>query len=52
MADTPPNVTNAFNAAAQVRPEILEPHLVAGDCDGLIKSRIAGMRRTANSSAR
>jgi len=34
-------VTNAFRAAVQVRPEILECHEVAGDFDYLIKTRAA-----------
>ena len=40
---TTPDVMNAFKAAVQVRPEILECHLVAGDFDYLIKTRVADM---------
>ena len=36
-----PGVADAFCAAVQVRPEILECHAVAGDCDYLIKTRAA-----------
>ena len=35
---------NIFKAAVQVRPEILECHLVAGGFDYLIKTRVANMR--------
>jgi len=34
---------NIFKAAVQVRPEILECHLVAGGFDYLIKTRAADM---------
>jgi len=34
---------NTFKAAVQVRPEILECHLVAGGFDYLIKTRVANM---------
>ena len=34
---------NSFKAAVQVRPEILECHLVAGGFDYLIKTRVANM---------
>jgi len=40
---TTPDVMNAFAAAVQVRPEILECHLVAGGFDYLIKTRVADM---------
>ena len=40
---TTPDVMNAFKAAVQVRPEILECHLVAGGFDCLIKTRVADM---------
>jgi Lrp/AsnC family transcriptional regulator, leucine-responsive regulatory protein len=40
---TTPDVMNAFRAAVQVRPEILECHLVAGGFDYLIKTRVADM---------
>jgi Lrp/AsnC family leucine-responsive transcriptional regulator len=33
----------SFRAAVQVRPEILECHLVAGGFDYLIKTRVADM---------
>ena len=35
---------NLFKAAVQVRPEILECHLVAGGFDYLIKTRVANMQ--------
>jgi Lrp/AsnC family leucine-responsive transcriptional regulator len=35
---------NIFKAAVQVRPEILECHLVAGGFDYLIKTRVADMQ--------
>jgi len=35
---------NTFKAAVQVRPEILECHLVAGNFDYLIKTRVANMQ--------
>ena len=41
---TTPDVMNAFKAAVQVRPEILECHLVAGGFDYLIKTRVANMQ--------
>jgi len=37
------DVFNAFKAAVQVRPEILECHMVAGGFDYLIKTRVADM---------
>ena len=40
---TTPDVMNAVAAALQVRPEILECHLVAGGFDYLIKTRVAYM---------
>jgi len=40
---TTPDVMNEFKAAVQVRPEILECHLVAGGFDYLIKTRVADM---------
>ena len=40
---TTPDVFNAFKAAVQVRPEILECHKVAGGFDYLIKTRVADM---------
>jgi Lrp/AsnC family leucine-responsive transcriptional regulator len=40
---TTPDVMQAFKAAVQVRPEILECHLVAGGFDYLIKTRVADM---------
>lgn len=40
---TTPNVFDAFKAAAQVRPEILECHMVAGGFDYLLKTRMADM---------
>jgi Lrp/AsnC family leucine-responsive transcriptional regulator len=35
---------NTFKAAVQVRPEIMECHLVAGGFDYLIKTRVASMQ--------
>ena len=40
---TTPNVFEAFKAAVQVRPEILECHMVAGGFDYLLKTRSADM---------
>ena len=40
---TTPDVFHAFKAAVQVRPEILEAHLVAGGFDYLLKTRVADM---------
>ena len=40
---TTPNVFDAFNAAVQVRPEIMECHMVAGGFDYLLKTRLANM---------
>ena len=40
---TTPDVFNTFKAAVQVRPEILECHMVAGGFDYLIKTRVADM---------
>ncbi len=40
---TTPDVFNAFKAAVQVRPEIMECHMVAGGFDYLIKTRVADM---------
>ena len=40
---TTPNVFDAFNAAVQVRPEIMECHMVAGGFDYLLKTRMADM---------
>lgn len=40
---TTPDVMNAFKAAVQVRPEILECHLVAGGFDYLLKTRVGDM---------
>ncbi len=40
---TTPNVFDAFKAAVQVRPEIMECHMVAGGFDYLIKTRAADM---------
>ena len=45
---TTPDVMNDFKAAVQVRPEILECHLVAGGFDYLIKTRVADMGPTAS----
>lgn len=40
---TTPYVFDAFKAAVQVRPEILECHMVAGGFDYLLKTRAADM---------
>jgi Lrp/AsnC family transcriptional regulator, leucine-responsive regulatory protein len=40
---TTPNVFDAFNAAAQIRAEIMECHMVAGGFDYLLKTRMADM---------
>ena len=40
---TTPNVFDEFKAAAQVRPEIMECHMVAGGFDYLLKTRVADM---------
>jgi len=41
---TTPNVFDAFNAAVQVRPEIMECHMVAGGFDYLLKTRTVDMK--------
>lgn len=40
---TTPNVFEQFKAAVQVRPEIMECHMVAGGFDYLLKTRAADM---------
>ena len=40
---TTPNVFEAFKAAVQVHPQILECHMVAGGFDYLLKTRMANM---------
>lgn len=40
---TTPNVFDAFKAAVQVHPEIMECHMVAGGFDYLLKTRSADM---------
>ena len=40
---TSPNVFDAFKAAVQIRPEIMECHMVAGGFDYLLKTRTADM---------
>jgi Lrp/AsnC family leucine-responsive transcriptional regulator len=40
---TTPHVFEAFKAAVQVRPDILECHMVAGGFDYLLKTRMADM---------
>ena len=40
---TTPNVFEAFKAAVQVHPQILECHMVAGGFDYLLKTRVADM---------
>jgi len=41
---TTPNVFDAFKAAVQVHPQILECHMVAGGFDYLLKTRMADMQ--------
>jgi Lrp/AsnC family leucine-responsive transcriptional regulator len=40
---TTPNMFDAFKAAVQVRPEIMECHMVAGGFDYLLKTRMKDM---------
>ena len=40
---TTPHVFEAFKSAVQVRPEIMECHMVAGGFDYLLKTRMADM---------
>ena len=40
---TTPHVFEAFKAAVQVRPEIMECHMVAGGFDYMLKTRMADM---------
>ena len=41
---TTPNVFDAFKAAVQVYPQIMECHMVAGGFDYLLKTRMADMQ--------
>jgi Lrp/AsnC family leucine-responsive transcriptional regulator len=41
---TTPNVFEAFRAAVQVQPQIMECHMVAGGFDYLLKTRMADMQ--------
>jgi Lrp/AsnC family leucine-responsive transcriptional regulator len=41
---TTPNVFEAFKAAVQVHPQIMECHMVAGGFDYLLKTRMADMQ--------
>ena len=41
---TTPNVFDAFKAAVQVHPQIMECHMVAGGFDYLLKTRMADMQ--------
>jgi Lrp/AsnC family leucine-responsive transcriptional regulator len=41
---TTPDVFDAFKAAVQARPEILECHMIAGAFDYLLKARVKDMR--------
>ena len=41
---TTPNVFDQFKAAVQVRPEIMECHMVAGGFDYLLKTRMRDMQ--------
>ena len=43
LDSTTPNVFDQFKAAVQVRPEIMECHMVAGGFDYLLKTRTADM---------
>lgn len=45
---TSPNVFEAFKAAVQIRPEIMECHMVAGGFDYLLKTRTADMAHYRN----
>ena len=45
---TTPNVFEAFKAAVQVHPEIMECHMVAGGFDYLLKTRMADMAAYRN----
>ena len=45
---TTPNVFDAFKAAVQVYPEIMECHMVAGGFDYLLKTRMADMAAYRN----
>jgi Lrp/AsnC family transcriptional regulator, leucine-responsive regulatory protein len=45
---TTPNVFEAFKAAVQVHPQILECHMVAGGFDYLMKTRMADMHAYRN----
>jgi Lrp/AsnC family leucine-responsive transcriptional regulator len=45
---TTANVFDAFKAAVQVRPEIMECHMVAGGFDYLLKTRMADMAAYRN----
>jgi Lrp/AsnC family leucine-responsive transcriptional regulator len=45
---TTPNVFEAFKAAVQVYPEIMECHMVAGGFDYLLKTRMADMASYRN----
>ena len=42
-ANSQPNVLEAFKAAVQVYPEIMERHTVAGGFDYLLKTRMLDM---------
>jgi Lrp/AsnC family leucine-responsive transcriptional regulator len=45
---TTPNVFEAFKAAVQAHPQILECHMVAGGFDYLLKTRMADMHAYRN----
>ena len=45
---TTPNVFEAFKAAVQAHPEIMECHMVAGGFDYLLKTRMADMQAYRN----
>lgn len=49
---TTPDVFDAFKAAVQSRPEILECHMIAGGFDYLLKARVKDMRAYREFTAR
>ncbi len=49
---TTPDVFDAFKAAVDTRPEILECHMIAGGFDYLLKARVKDMRAYREFTAR
>lgn len=49
---TTPHVFEAFNAAIQAQPQVLECHMVAGGFDYLVKTRVADMDAYRDFAAR